>query len=778
MKKNVLWNSVALGALLASGAAHAQDAQGSTDQADAPPEIVVTAQFRSQSLQSTPLAITAVNSAMLEARGQSSVADVAAQAPNVTLTTASQTGGSSMIAYIRGVGQVDSSYALEPGVGIYVDDVYYASLTGTMLDLLDVDRIEVLRGPQGTLAGKNSIGGAVKIYSSKPAETLSGSMQGTVGSYGRLDFKGSVSFPVAENLFVNIAGLSRNENGYVKRIDYACANPGSGLPVRTTSGSCKLGTEGGKSIAAGRIAMRWLPTDTLTVNLSADYTRDRSESSPNVITAFEFPSAISYNGVPFDSRFIGSRYTDYSTYIDPRPADAGHPWRPAAFPPINHLTAWGTSLVLDWNVSDTTSVKSITAYRKYTNDYSGDSGAPIPLVYANVQQRLNQISQELRLNSSFGSLIDYTIGGYYLRVRANQTSRTALPYLEPFGIDFDFAEDNRVPSSSVAGFVQATAHLTDQLDLIGGYRITHDKKTFVYGRSNPDGTAIQPPIAPPFPANAFLFGLDGTVGRYTKTRSDFRANLTYRWSPHLMTYAQFATGYKGGGLNPRANFPAQAAAFDPETLQAYEIGLKSDFLDRRVTLNLAAFFNKYKDIQLTVSSCPDLGGPGPCQAPRNAGNAEVKGFEAETSLRPLPGALIDASLSYLDFKYTSINPVTGVSLSDTSPYTAKWKASFGAQYEVALGSMGSLTPRLDLSYQSRMQARPFASPLTELRALTLLNARLTWRPNDGDLQVSGEVTNLTKQYYYQNLIAISGLGAVSGTPGLPRRFAVTVKKSF
>ena len=745
-------------------------------------DIVVTAQFREQRLQTTPLSITAVNAAMLDARSQTSVQQISSQAPNVTLRANNTAFGSSMIAYIRGVGQDDFNFALEPGVGVYVDDVYYSSLTGTLLDLLDLDRVEVLRGPQGTLAGKNSIGGAIKLYSKKPQEGTSGFIEAMAGSYSRLDFRGSANFEIAPGkLFVRLSGMTHNEDGYVDRLDYGCLHPGEGVAATATGDKgCKLGTEGGKSVAAGRIALRWVASEAVEVNIAGDFTQDKSEVGASVVTDIYANNGISLNGVPYDTRFLPPNgYTSYSTFTDARTADATHPWYPFSTEPIQHYKGWGVSGTIDWDLGNRMSLKSITAYRWYRNDFAEDTdGSPLPVQIVVNHTRHWQFSQELRLNGSIGELVDYTVGGFYLKERGNGAARVDLPY----GGDLDFLQNDPTPARSIAGFAQATVHVTPRFDLIGGYRLTSDKKTYVFSRTNPDGTAIQPidMVTGYIPPNGFLYGLDGQVGRYKKSHSDYRLNATYRWTDDFMTYAQFATGYKGGGVNPRPYFPSQIVPIQPETMTAYEIGFKSDFLDRKVRLNMSAFYNDYKDIQLTTVRCDALSPfPGaPCFAPLNVGTAHVKGIEAETTLNPVAGLLIDASASYLDFNYVKLEGETGVVKGNYSPYTPKWKWSAGIQYEIPVGDIGSITPRVDASYQSTTYSLAANSPLNVLPKYTLVNARLTWRSPDGDWQAALEVTNLTDKYYLLTKQVPSNAGYINGQPGMPRRFAVSVKKTF
>jgi len=760
----------------ATAQSQAPQETGSDQPAAFTDDIVVTAQFREQRLQDTPLAITAVNAAMLEARSQTNIQEISNQAPNVTLRANNTAFGSSMIAYIRGVGQDDSSFQIEPGVGLYVDDVYFSSLTGTLIDLIDLDRAEILRGPQGTLAGKNSIGGAIKLFSKKPDGNDGGYVEATVGGYSRIDFRGAANLTlVPDKLFARISGVSRNEDGYVDRYDYGCLHPGQGVIATNTGTSCKLGTQGGKSVGAGRLGVRWIASPDIEVNIAADFTQDKSEAGAAVVTDIYADNGIVFNGVPYDRRFVPDRkYLNYSTFTDARAPDAAHPWRPFTAPPIQHFKGWGTSGTVDWDLGDGYSLKAITAYRWYRNDYAEDSdGSPLPVQLVVNHAKYWQFSQELRLNGSIGDLIDYTVGAFYLKSDGTIASRVDLPY----GGDLDFVPSDRSKASSLAGFAQATVHLTDKFDFIGGYRLTRDKKESFYVRKNPDGTEIGSDVTGP---NGFLYGLDGSSGQFRKTRHDFRANVTYRWTDDFMTYAQIATGYKGGGINPRPYFPSQIVPIAPETQVAYEIGFKSDLFDRRVRLNMSAFYNNYKNIQLTAVSCDDISPfPGaPCYAPLNTGSAHVKGVEAETTIRPIDGLLIDASASYLDFKYYELLPGTLVDPGDVSPYTPKWKWSIGAQYEIPVGEIGTITPRIDASYQSDSYALAANDALNLLDSYTLVNARLTWKSTEGDWMLAAEITNLTNKYYFLSKQVPSNAGYINGQPGAPRRYAVTLRKTF
>jgi iron complex outermembrane receptor protein len=835
---------LAMSATTAFGQSASQE-QGPVDPAPAeeqadPNVITVTAQFREQNLQDTPIAITAVNAAMLEARSQTSIQDVANQAPSVTLRQQGATFGPSLGASIRGVGQFDFNPAVEPGVGLYVDDVYFATLTGSILDLLDLDRVEILRGPQGTLAGRNSIGGAVKLYSKRPVGDGSGYISAAYGSRNRMDLRGSADFNLAENLDVRLAGVAKKQEGYVDRLDFGCLypaggsatfvnragatvpmNPAGGIPALTSASNCRLAKEGEVDYIAGRVQLRYRPTDRIDINIAADYTVDDRTAAATILLEREYPNGgpaspnfpLAPNPpyttgtppsgavprdiqpfatvVPYDSRFVCGPYCNFATFSNP----ADGPYRASVGDGRVRFEGWGVSGQVEWDLLDSLQLVSITAYRSYTSEFSNDNDAS-PLAHSLGYGPLtfDFFSQELRLNGAFGANeeVEYTIGGYYSDQKSVYTSFQDLR-----SSALQFQQSDPVNADSKAVFAHVAWSPFERLTFNGGIRYTEESKTYTYIRQRPynDPTSIT--------ANGVL-PLNGTVGEYSGNRVDYRANVQYAWTDDLMTYAQYSTGFKGGGVNPRPFFVQQALPFNPETLEAFEVGVKSDFLDRRVRLNVAAFLSKYKGMQLGLGNCTAITGPGfgaPCALPVNAGDADIKGIEVETTIRPFEGFLIDGALSYLDFEYkrfgtfSSTNPVTGVvttvsvggptningpQFGDYAPYTPKWKWSFGVQYEVDLGNSGSITPRFDAAHQSDIYSSASNRSSNLMESYTLANARLTWRNEGGDLEVAAEVTNLFDKYYLQtvNDQSAGSQGYVIAQPGRPREWAVSVKKRF
>ena len=834
-----LVSSIALATAL-SAPAFAQEGEPTTGTVDEQREeartneIIVTAEFREANLQDTPIAITAVNAEMLEARGQSDVSQVAAQAPNVTLKQSGQDGGQGMVAFIRGVGQTDFNFALEPGVGIYIDDVYFATVSGSLLDLMDVGRVEVLRGPQGTLAGKNSIGGAIKLFSSKPDGSGRGSIQATIGSYDRIDVRGFGDFAITDTLFARIAGVSQNRDGYVTRLDYGLTHP-AGNVIPFQGGIAKLGTMGGKSLAGGRLSLRWVPNDQLEINLAGDFTNDNSEAGV-LVTRYANNQAKDANGnpwlvgkdgagVPFDCRFVpvnsiygtscdtppagyDPRYISYATFLDSKPPTSQMPFKPFAANPIQHMESWGVQGNVTYDFTDNFQIVSITAYRAWDQYFGQDSdGSPVPQ-----QQLFNELnfeffSQELRLNGEImDGLLDFTVGGFYSDQEGIFTARVDLPYA---GIDFIHGPDT-TPSTSKAVFFNAGLHPTPDLTLTGGIRYSEDKKTYTYRRSNPDGTLpgvceffitpigdwlgagrVPGPTSIGNQPNCLLVGLWEVSDTFEGERIDWRAVADYRFSDQFLAYASVSTGYKGGGVNPRPFFgPSsgecsalppgviapcnQLKSFEPETLTTYEVGFKADILDRRLRLNGAAFFNKYEDIILSLSACPGA----PCIQPNNVGAADVKGLELEVLAYPVEGLSLDGSVALLDFEYTDLAPGVAVTADMITPYTPEFTYSFGVQYDYEMDA-GTLSARVDGSYQSEIYGSAVNAPSNFMESYFTANGRLSWTSPDRDWNVAVEVQNLFDKYYVMTTFdqrAASGLIAVQ--PGMPRTWALTVKRNF
>ncbi|MXO66432.1 TonB-dependent receptor [Altericroceibacterium endophyticum] len=742
-------------------------------------EIVVTAQFREQSLQDTPIAITAMDSAGLEARSYNTITDLTNSAPNVVLKPTTSAFGPGAAIYIRGVGQADTNFAYEPGVGLYVDDVYHGSVFGSQLDLLDLDRVEILRGPQGTLAGKNSIGGAVKLYTKKP-QGEGGFVEGTIGSYDRIDLRASADFAlVPDNVFVRLSGVTRHKTGFLKRYDFGCRNPGNGIfEGSAASGkNCVIGHEGGKDYTAGRIALRWVASDDVEVNIAASRLVDDSEPGATKLLSIGVSPALT-PGVSDQSIFVTDphEYSNYATYTTPAFTDSAGSHDTTVWSPNTRLRSWEVSGTIDWTINPDLSLKSITSYQSLSGRYGTDfDTTPFGINTNNVTNTHHQLTQELRLSgTSFDRFLDWTLGTYYYDATSYIEGGNIIAPGSPF--TSVFYSDDRIPARSISGFAHAVMHLTDRLNLTGGIRYTDDRKDYYFRRLNPFDTSEVSYTA--------QSKIDGAVGNFHGKRWDYRVNLDYRFSDQVLAYAQFSTGFRGGGINPRPFVIQQVQPFNPETLNAYEIGLKSDLFDRAVRFNLSAFINDYSNIIFSDTAPTVVDGVviTPQNAtPTNAGDARFKGIEAELTAEPIYGLTIDGSLSYLDFDLKSIGAegakIAGITLDSIAPFVTKWKASMGIQYQAEIGNAGTLTPRFDLAYQSSFFTASDNNPAAQVPAYTVMNARLTWDSPDRDWRVALAVTNLADKFYYQNKTRLP-IGIVIGSPAAPREWSLTVRRSF
>lgn len=765
--------STSVGALTLGAPAFAQD-DSDTGKTDV---IVVTAQYREQNLQDTPLSITAISSEMLQARNQDSLIQVAYQAPNVILSSMSSTFGTGIGAQIRGVGQFDFNPALEPAVGIYIDDVYYASLVGANMDLLDLERVEILRGPQGTLAGRNTEGGAIRLISKKPNGDGGGYVSAGYGAFNAVDVRASADFGLTDDLAVRISGVHKEADGYIKRIDYGCAIPGNPEGIEPTIGNdnCVVDRLGSVNYTGLRTQVQWEPTDRLAVTIIGDYTSSNETAGADITSVAANPN------------FLCGRYCTYADFRLTGPAvdlTTGAMQAPDTFPsPRRIYNGWGVSGKLVYEFSDNFQFESITAYREYNTKFGTDDDfSPQLLLQAGGSNELNFnfFSQEVRLNGTLADgLAEFTIGGFYHDQKTVYFTLQDIRYVFGPGTSWQFLGDDPVNADSKAVFGTLILHPTESLNITGGIRYTDEHKDYTFVRSQITG-------AKP----AFLTGpLDGLNIPYDGSKVDYRASIDYRFSEALLAYATVSTGFKGGGVSPRPFNAGQAlnGAFSPETVTNYEIGFKSDLADNRLRLNVAGFISKYKNIQLPLYDCSfaNPGDFGPCGMIKNAGDATFKGVEAEVLIVPTEGFQIDASGSWLDSKYDSVLPAAGggsiIFPGDSATNAPEWKFSAGVQNEFELGGeKGTLTPRFDIAYVDERYVGPALGYDYYLPDYLLGNARVTWRNPDGDLSIALGVTNLFDKYYttwrFDSVVAFSG--NAQDAVGRPREWMLTVRKDF
>jgi iron complex outermembrane receptor protein len=804
-----------VGLALAVGSAQAQGVAAAPAVSEPSPgaleEIVVTAEYRSEKLQQTPLAITALTAAALADRNITSLVDVSNAAPNVTMFEANAAYGKTNAAFIRGIGQGDFNFAsAEPGVGIYIDDVYFSTTFGSMFDLLDLNQVEVLRGPQGTLFGKNSIGGAIRMISKKPQGDDTGYIEVTGGNFSRREVRGAFDAALIKDvLMLRVSGMSKQRDGYVDRLDYACAHPATAgtLPEQQLGqGNCLIGKEGGVDVKGARAQLRWVPSSAFEDNLTADVYDDNSEAAAEVmlvanpalapaLAGFNASTLVPKYGIPYDGRFVtAGTYTTYSTFFDPNTG--------TAYPAVNTVHSWGVSNVADWAILDKVHLKSITSQREYWGDFSDDQdNSPMGVAWAYNLLDHRQFTQELQLTGkAFDDKLDWATGLFYFHGYSLNRGHINLNFLAGFFPPgppffgqpiFNFNQNDPAKTEDKAAFAQTTYAFTDQLHLTTGIRFTKENKSYTFNHYNPL-LAIPNPV----------LDLRNVEGRTSYSHVDWKVGLDYQWTPNFMTYVSATTGFRGGGFNPRPFTNLQLTSFKPEKTTSFEIGEKSEFFDHKVRANAALYFSQYRQVVITSQKVDATGAP--FTAPQNVGSADIKGLELELEANPVAGLQLSATVGLTDFKWKSLGTSVGCQdlgagadpgvncisgnpgYGDISPGISKWKGNVGAQYEMPVGADSTLTPRVDFSAQTKRfnnnwnNYAPGGGPVAVTPGLGLLSARLTWENKVHAWSVAAFGTNLTNRYFYQSFLDLRafGEGQMSAQPAEPREWGITFRKNF
>ena len=709
------------GALLAYAVpAAAQDrtvATGAEPDADTG-EIVVTARRREERLVDVPIAVTAFSGEQLEQSGAIDITDIGQTTPNVTLEVSRGTNNT-LSAFIRGVGQQDPVAGFEAGVGIYLDDVYLNRPQAAVLDVYDVERIEVLRGPQGTLYGRNTIGGAIKYVTRRLSDDPSLYVRATYGSYDQADGVLSASVPLGESGFKFGAAVARLSRG--------------GFGTNLTTGAENYN----KDVWATRGTIEFEPSSEAFFRIAADYTRDESNTRgghrliPDLAAPFTFP-------------VLENVYDSRGGLVSPR----------------QKVEAYGGSFLIELLPSDWLTFRSITGYRK------DDSATPIdfdalPAVDLDVPAFYNneQFSQEVQLLVDSGNL-NGLVGLYYLDAKARTVFDVRLPG-NVTALTF-----GNVNTDTIAVFGDFTYDFTPQLSVSLGGRYTWDtrrstilRRTFLGGGS------------PFFGGTGVLFATTSDfsgVGDFEKFTP--RASVSFKPTPDHNIYASYSKGFKGGGFDPRGQSTAcrtptgglcnaqqvyDFLSFDPETVDSYEIGYKASLFDRRLNLALAAFHADYTDVQVPGSIGTVINGQQTfIGVTTNAGRARFRGVEAEafwTIAEDMAGGgdrlTLAGTLGYLDARYLEFVDGRGIDVADRRKIqnTPEWTASGTLGYFVPVGA-GSVNFSATASYRSSSQQFELAVPLLDQPAFTLFDANVVWALND-NLSIGLHGRNLTDERY-------------------------------
>ena len=743
--------------------------------------ILVTARKRSENLQQTPIAITAMTGEMLEEKQIANVSDVARFAPNVNISPVANLSGSSasITAFIRGVGQTDFNITVDPGVGVYVDGVYVARSVGALLDMADVESIQVLRGPQGTLFGKNTIGGAIVVNSVEPQYDFDLKLEAATGRFNRADIRGMINVPLSDTLAIRAVASYETRDGYQERLfdgDY----------------------QGDKDSFGGRLALRWEPTPDFTVNLSGDINIRREGVTPSsLINLFDspdllqiveindrvvaFPSATyAWNKLRGGAGFCGAD-GELAPVDDPRCAttqwitdDIDETWSNGTNQ--SDFDLWGVNMTLDYDFGDV-SLKSISAYRDQKSEIFWDFDlTPHPYLQSTNDIDLWQASQELQLTGSlFDDRLQFAVGAYYLKEKGQDFNELLFGFA-------DFISGGKIDNDSYAGYFQFTYEVTDRFSVTPGIRYTEETKRFdpsfqtIFNDYTaglplpyPDGIFIafsqcivgQPePILITDPTNP-LFGFPPPGGCVpTDVNPGGNHNLpavevsteAKEWTPALtldyevsndvLVYASYSKGFKNGGFTQRV-FPGEVEApeFTPEFVESYEVGAKTELFNSNVRLNMAAFQSDYTDIQVVVNE-------GIAPKARNAGTGRIRGFEVEGDVAPSDWLRLTFGVGYLDAFYRSIDPnAFPITVDSKFAFVPEWTASAAFNADIYDGSKGRLAARGDWSYQSGTFKDAINSPELYQPGFSVFGASLAYTEPNEHFVVTAGVTNLTDERY-------------------------------
>lgn len=714
-------------AALPSAVLHAQD-QGQSAEADKTEAaklgtITVTARKREETLQEVPIAVTAFSAQKLEDFNVEDLSDLGAQVPNMTIYAA-RGSSSTVTAYIRGVGQSDPLWGVDPGVGIYLDDVYIARPQGALLDVFDVERIEVLRGPQGSLYGKNTIGGAIKYVSRPLSPEFGGNISLTAGSYSQQDGKVSVNVPLSDSGWVaRFAGASLSRDGF-----------GENRFTRQDVSD--------KEIMAGRFTLGYIGSDQWSLRFTAD-------------------------GIDDASAVRGARMLGANPFAPTQPPlDDRYDVR-NGMPNVNDTTMEGYGLTLDFKLNDDWSMKSVTAYRKSDTETNIDFDT-LPNIIADVKAFYsdNQQSQEFQFNYDAGGQLSGVAGLYWFRGEAGGT------VLNNF-FNASFGNTNgQVDTDSIAFYGEGTWRFNDQWAMtLGGRWTSEEKEVDIFNQAFTNATFTVPIVT--------VSDLNDTV-KFTNFSP--KMSIDYQANDDTLLYGLVSRGFKSGGFNIRANIsavPASGRPFDDEQVTTWELGAKMAFADQSWFLNAAYFYSDYKDIQLSIfTSIPNSNPPTFFGDFTNAGAGSVQGIELELFGQLSDNWVLQGNVAWLDAEYDEFISA-GVDVSSSQKFTnaPEFSGAISLQYIRPLESGGEIRSRVGYSYQSKVYPTTDLSEAIAQDGYGLLNAGVTWQVDD-QWKLALEGSNLTDKEYRTTGYNIAALGLLTGFYGAPRTVSLTASYSF
>ncbi len=698
-------------------------------------EIVVTAQKRAENLQTVPISVAAVTGAALERQKINNISGLANSIPNLQINQWANSPDSAVFT-IRGIGVNDPDPYVGTTVSVVVDGVVVGVNTAALTNLFDIERVEVLRGPQGTLFGANTTGGVINVITKQPTGEFGGEAQVTYGNYDRIEVNAALNFPIAENLAGKISVLHTSRNGYFTNIV-----DGSNL------GEVNMSTLRG-----------YLKYDngTYDATLIGEYGRSRNGSQTNL--NLSDPSLLIYDPVyssPNNRGFLRGQSNDQPNY--------------------NNRDSYSLTLTQNFE-SGIGDIVSITSYRKYENDlYSDDDALPTVLLQSRRQIEHEQYSQELRDTVNLSDSIQLIFGGFAFQQKYSLIQGTKL---DGFALGLGQPQTQHQKMTSLSLFSQTYVQLTEQLRLQAGIRFSHEKTKATSTTANsfttvPGGYSnFNDPIIP----GSFI----SASGKKSWDKLGWKIGLDYKPTDDMMVYGYYARGFKSGGFTGRIALAEDIGPFNPETLDTFELGLKADLFDRRLRVNLAGFYNLYKDMQVTQNLTYASGANSATIV--NAGKAKSKGVELEVTALPIDNLTLSGSLAYLDAKYSKYDTralnaagvLVPVSYAGNRLMNApEWSGAVSLNYVVPVGG-GNAALFVQDTYTSPKYTNFTSLPQEKVGRINLVNANLSWTPASEQWTIGLYGRNIfDKKYYGQKSYFVPAYATAS--MGAPQEYGVDFK---
>ncbi len=760
-------------------------------------EVVVTARKISESIQDVPVAIQAFTGTSLAERGLTDIAEIGNSVSNMEFDSLSPISGSSNTPNIniRGIGTTDFLLTIDPSVGVYVDGVYVARSVGGLFDLLDLEQVEVLKGPQGTLFGRNTTAGAVLLTTRKPGDETRLGFEIVTGTDSRIDVRVKASGRLSESLSASLAFSTKRQNGYGQRRDFFMDNPGLGtlaadiarITVYDESTGALLsgnttGMAPGSRIAGGitaqpplddrpgntntdsaRLSLHWRATESISAALAIDYA-DTAETAPALVlldifyadpTAGGAPNIAGLHGlfgfdaltVPYDERFIiGDNFSTYATG-----------------PGFNDSETLGMALTIDADLSESIGFKSISAYRDLDSQFGQDPDHSPFVLDAHTNDFVHeQLSQEIQLIGS-GYRFNWVAGAYLFAEEG--VDRVIVPLLHGL-VALD--ERNEIYNQAWALFGQGTYDFTDKTSLTAGLRYTDEKKE--YDQVHLDcGIVNALGVLPGFVVDN-CNSLSSGVASESFSNVTYNVALSHRFSDRFMIYGSYATGFKSGGFTGRtvAFIPDQTPVpFNEEEASTVEIGAKTDLWSNRVRLNAALFRTDYEDLQLVIQS-----GVAPVTA--NAGAATITGFELDATALLTENLNVTVALGLLDSKYDQKPHQVGDNLINSPDTTI----GVGVDYSMPLDDGNTLTFRSDFTYKSKIHNNSENTPILTQSSVSLLDASISWTGARERIAVTLGGRNLTDEEYLITGFFQPGVGYSEGVFARPAQWYLSLRLDY